>query len=151
MYLRGINFRNPGPIQNAQTLATGFNLTVSGSSEVLFSQIKVVQQSDCDTVNILHVGVPCANLNQPVFTEQVTIGNSSAGSSGFGTPPLQADSTVSAFDQVNTPGAVATNFSSVLALKTGEFAYMAEMMNQTPDLSIPGFSGRPLVYARCIF
>jgi hypothetical protein len=151
MYLRGIDFRNPGPQSNAQTLASDFNLTSGGTSEILLSQIKIIQQTDCDAVNTLHIGVPCANLNKPVFLQLVKIGNTSSGTSAFGAPPLQTDSTVSAYDEVNTSGAVAVNFSSAMVLKAGEVAYVAEMINQTPDLNIPGLSGSPLVYARCIF
>src|SRR5215469_5609282 len=50
MYVRGVNFRNSGPISNAQTLATGYNLTSTGTSVIYLSQLKVIQQSDCDAV-----------------------------------------------------------------------------------------------------
>ena len=42
MYIRGINFRNPGPIQNAKTLASGYDLSATGSSVVILSKIKVI-------------------------------------------------------------------------------------------------------------
>src|ERR1035438_4555691 len=91
MYVRGVSFRNPGPISNAQTLATGYNLTSTGTSVVYLSQIKVVQQSDCDAAPGAVAGRPCANLGLTVFTEQLTIGNPSMGASPFGTPPLQSN------------------------------------------------------------
>lgn len=151
MYVRGVDFRNPGPQQNAQTLASGFDLSATGTSVAILSQIKLIQQSDCDAANPgLPPGTPCRNLNKPVFTEQLTIGNTSDGSSRFGTPPTSVG-TVSATDQANNASAVATGFSSVMSLSAGVVAYMAEMINQTPDLNIPGFSGAPLVYARAIF
>lgn len=151
MYVRGVDFRNPGPRQNAQTLASGFDLSATGTSVAILSQIKLIQQSDCDAANPgLPPGTPCRNLNKPVFTEQLTIGNTSDGSSRFGTPPTSGG-TVSATDQANNASAVATGFSSVMSLSAGVVAYMAEMINQTPDLDIPGFSGAPLVYARAIF
>ena len=148
MYVRGVSFRNSGPQQNAATLASGFNLTPTGTSLVILSQIKVIQQSDCDAVD--PVGTHCTNLNQPVFTEQLTIGNPAAGSSRFGTPPTTSGSVTPA-DQANNAAAQATNFSGVMTLSAGVVAYMAEMNNQTPDLNVPGFSGAPLVYARAIF
>jgi hypothetical protein len=148
MYVRGVNFRNSGPQQNAATLASGFNLTTTGTSVVVLSQIKVVQQSDCDAVD--PVGTHCTNLNLPVFTEQLTIGNTSSGSSRFGTPPT-TNGTVTPTDIANNSAAQATNFSSVMTLSAGVIAYMAEMNNQTPDLNVPGFSGEPLVYSRAIF
>lgn len=156
MYLEGVNFRNAGPQQNAQTMSSGFSLTPTGNSVVILEQVKVEQQADCDVANAAHVpvippGTPCANLNKPVFVEQLTIGNTSDGSSVFGTPPLQANDTVSTSDQAYNSAAVANNFGTVLTLKAGEIAYVAEMINLTPDLNIPGFSGQPQVYARGIF
>ena len=151
MYVRGVNFRNSGPIANAQTLANGYNLTSTGTSVVYLSQIKVIQQSDCDAAGTAPAGTACPNLNKTVFTEQLTIGNASMGASPFGTPPLQSDSTVSAQNEANNSQAVANGFSSFMSLNAGETAYMAEMINQTADLNVPGFSGRPQVYAKAVF
>lgn len=151
MYVRGINFRNPGPQNDAQTLAAQYALTATGSSVVRLSQVSIVQQSDCDAAGTAPAGTPCPNLNQPVFVEQLTLGNSSSGASAFGTPPLQGDYTVSTASRANAPGAVANGFGSVLALKPNETAYVAEMINLTPDLNIPGMTGRPQVYSRSIF
>ena len=165
MYIRGTNFRNTGPQQNAQTLASGFNLTANGTSLLIFSQIRVVQQSDCDAANPHSPpGTPCKNLNNPVFTEQLTIGdtslqiNGSRAGSDFGTPsPLQSDFTVSSTDQANTATVAAgntsakTGFAGILALNAGETAYMVEMINTTPVLNIRGLTGSPQVYARSIY
>lgn len=151
MYVRGVNFRNAGPIANAQTLATGYNLTSTGTSVVYLSQLKVVQQADCDAVPGATPGKPCTNLGQTVFTEQLTIGNSAMGASPFGTPPLQSNDTVSVTDLATNTQDVAGGFSTFLTLQSGEIAYMAEMINQTADLNVPGFSGKPQVYARAVF
>jgi hypothetical protein len=150
MYVQGVDFRNTGPKQNAQTLASGFDLTATGSSDVILSKIKTIQQSDCDAANPATPGVHCTNYNKPVFMEQLTIGNSSAGASHFGTPPTTGGN-VSTTDQANNPAAVATNFTNVMTVPAAVIAYMAEMNNQTPDLNIPGFSGMPLVYSSAIF
>jgi len=158
MYLEGVNFRQAGAQQSAQTLASGFNLTATGTSLVILEKVKKEQQADCDAGNPASPpGTPCTNLNKIVFIEQLTIGNTTAGSSAFGTPPFapsppaQLTYTVSAASQANNPSAVAAGFSGVMTLNGGETAYVAEMINQTPDLNIPGFSGQPLVYARSIF
>ena len=110
---------------------------------------------DCDAANSFPPPLPpgnaCVNLNKPVFVEQLTIGNTGSGSSVFGTPPLQSDGTVTVYDQGRNAAAVASGFGAAIVLKSGEFAYVSEMVNLTPDLNIPGFSGRPQVYARAIF
>lgn len=150
MYIRGVNFANAGPQQNAQTLASGFNLTASGTSLVILSEITIETQADCDAASIAPVGTPCANLGLPVFMQQLTIGNTSSGTSPFGTPPTTAGN-VSVVDMARNSLAVAKHFSSVMTLPAGVNAYMAEMINLTPDLNIPSLSGEPQVYARTIF
>ena len=87
----------------------------------------------------------------------LTIGGVSVAKSAFGSPPLQADQTVSVANQGNNALAAAghtvgpTGFAKVLLLNSGELAYVVEMINGTPSLSIPGLSGTPQVYARSIF
>ena len=164
MYIRAVDFRNAGPQANAQTLAQGFDLSTTGTSLVIFSQIRIVQQADCDAANPTSPpGTPCTNLNNPVFTEQLTVGNSSLVINGktavsvFGTPPVQADKTVTTVNQANNATAAAgvtappSGFANFLLLQAGETAYLVEMFNATPELNIPGFSGSPQVYARSVF
>jgi hypothetical protein len=164
MYVRGVDFRNPGPQQNAQTLSQGFDLTSSGTSLLVFSQIRIVTQADCDAANPTKpAGTPCTNLGNPVFTEQYTVGNSSlqiggtTAKSAYGTPPTQTDHTVTSVNQANNSSAAAgttspaAGFANVITLQTGEFAYLVEMFNATPELNIPGLSGSPQVYARSVF
>jgi Flp pilus assembly protein TadG len=171
MYVRDVNFRNSGPQQNAQTLAQGFDLTSAGTSLLVFSQIRICTQADCDTANPTKIGQACTNLGNPVFTEQLTLGNSSLVIAGktaksvFGAPPVQAlssppastDFKVSAVNLANNSNAAAgntgsgTGFATVITLQVGEVAYMVEMFNATPELNIPGLSGSPQVYARSVF
>ena len=159
MYCRGINFRNPGPISNAQTMASGFNLTATGTSVLIFSTIKICQQSDCDAATSRSLEATCANLGKLVFTEQVTVGNSSVGVSGFGTPPLNGTtptSSVSASDlgkntTAQADAAFNALFTGVTALNPGEYAYVAEMWNNTPQIQIVNMTGQPFVYSRAIF
>jgi hypothetical protein len=115
-----------------------------------------VTQADCDANNP-SPGVHCANLGNPVFVEQIVIGNTGLVAGGvniaksvFGTPPLQTGMTVSPADQANNALAGASGFAAVMPLNPGEYAYVVEMRNATPDLNIPGFSGSPQVYARSI-
>jgi len=162
MYSRGINFRNAGPISNAQTMASGFNLSAApnGTSVLIFSTVRICQQSDCDAANAPSpAGGTCANLGKLVFTEQVTLGNPNMGASGFGTPPLNGVSptySVSVADFGKNTAAQAgpaftALFTGVTALNPGEYAYVAEMWNKTPQLQIANLTGQPFVYARAIF
>jgi len=156
----GLSFTTTGATTEAQTLAGQFNLTSSGSSVVIFSTIQIETAAFClAAVNNSN----CPNLNQPVFVQQIAIGNTSANSSVFGTPTATGSltattgvsnnysTTVSATAQANSPWAVATNFGSILTLAGGQEAYMAEMFNNTTGLSVAGLTGAPQVYSRAIF
>jgi hypothetical protein len=164
MYLRGVDFRGAGAQQTAQTLAQGYNMTATGNSVVILSQVKLVTAADCTAANAaipVVGGSACANLGKVVFTEQLKVGNPTAGSSAFGTPPVQAAGctplgpgtpcvyTVTVKDLGRNTLAQTANF--VMVVKAGELAYVAEMVNLTPDFNIPGLSGGPQVYSRAIF
>jgi len=164
MYIRGVDFRNAGPIANAQTLAQGYDLTSSGTSLIIFSQIRTVTQADCDAANPLSPpGTHCTNLGNPVFTEQVKVGNSNlliygaTARSVYGSPPVQTDKTVTSVNQANNIQAAAgvtspaSGFATLILLQAGEVAYLVEMYNATPELNIPGLSGSPQVYAKSVF
>jgi hypothetical protein len=164
MYLRGVDFRGAGAQQTAQTLAEDYNMTANGTSVAILSKVKLITAGDCTAANAVApvaAGNSCANIGKLVFMEQLLVGNTGAGSSHFGAPPVQPASctpiaagtpcvyTVTIKDQGRNTNAQTTAFPMVL--NAGEFAYVAEMVNQTPDLNIPGLSGGPLVYARAIF
>lgn len=152
MFARNVDFRTTGAAQVAQQLASGFALTSTGTSELILSQISLVQQADCDAGNpTLPAGRACTNLNLPTYVEQVVLGNSGNGHSSFGAPPVQSDQTVSPADFANNSSAQASGFSSLLALQTGETAYVTEMINLTPEFNISAFPGKPLIYARSVF
>jgi hypothetical protein len=160
MYSRGVDFDSSGASGEAVTLAGQFGLTSSGSSVVIFSTIQIETAAACQAAT---GSTTCPNLNKPVFSEQIAIGNATVNSSAFGTPTsigtLPATSGVSncyntevgASDQASSSWAVANNFNNVLALTSGEVAYMAEMFNNTTGLSVSGLTGAPQVYSRAIF
>jgi hypothetical protein len=164
MYLRGVDFRGAGAQQTAQTLASDYNMTATGTSLAILSKVRLVTAADCTAANALPpvvAGSACANSGKLVFVEQLLVGNTAAGTSHFGTPPVQPTTctpiapgtpcsyTVSVYDLGRNSNAQTTNFP--MTLNAGEYAYVAEMVNQTADLNIPGLSGGPLVYARAIF
>jgi len=160
MYSRGVDFTQSGAATEASDLANQFGLTSTGNSVAIFSTITLETSTACHAATGSN---NCTNLNKPVFTQQVAIGNASANGSAYGTPTsngsLPATSgvsndystTVSATAQATNTWAVAYNFGSVLTLTSGEITYMVEMFNNTPDLSIPGLTGSPQVYSRAIF
>lgn len=160
MYSRGVDFTTAGGVSEASSLAGQFGLTSTGQSVVIFSTITLETAGACSSAT---GNANCTNLNKPVFTQQVAIGNTSADGSAFGTPTstgsLPATSGVSndystspsATARANNTWAVANNFSSVLSLTSSQVVYVVEMYNNTPQLSITGVTGLPQVYSRAIF
>jgi hypothetical protein len=65
------------------TLSRNYNLTGTGEAVLLFSTVYVVQQTDCTAAGLK----TCPNLNLPVFTQRVAMGNTTLRTSQFGTPP----------------------------------------------------------------
>jgi hypothetical protein len=159
MYSRGVDFTTSGGASEAANLAGRLTLTSTGNNVVILSTIQIETAAACLSTT---GNSNCPNLNQPVFVQQVAVGNATAYSSPFGTPvgggALPATTgvsndysvTVSAANQANSSWAVAGNFNSVLALSSGQVAYMAEMITDT-GISVPGLTGSPQVYARAIF
>jgi Flp pilus assembly protein TadG len=150
-----------GP-NEANELAGQFGLTSTGQSCVIFSTITLETAAMCN----LGTGTSsntCTNLGQPVITQQIAIGNATSNQSAFGTPSstgsLPATSGVSNnynYSPTNAQLAentytVANGFSSILTLTSGQFAYVVEMYDNTPGLSVGGITGKPQVYARAVF
>jgi hypothetical protein len=160
MYSRGINFNTVGGASEAESLAGQFGLTSTGQSVIIFSTITLETASACQAAT---GSTNCTNLNQPVFTQQIAVGNTSADGSAFGTPTSTGSlpattgvsndysTNVSATAQATHTWAVAQNFSSVLSLNAGQITYVVEMYNNPTQLSIGGMTGMPQVYSRAIF
>src|ERR1039458_6838266 len=82
MYALGADFSLTGTQAIASTLSRDFNLTGTGRAVLLFSTIFRVQQTDCTAAGLQ----TCPNLNLPVFTQRIAIGNTALRTSAFGTP-----------------------------------------------------------------
>lgn len=160
MYSRGIEFNTTGAASEAESLANQFGLTATGNCALIFSTITLATTATCQAYNGTNV---CPNVNKPVFTEQIGIGNVTSNSSVFGTPTSGGSLTatpgvsndysnsVSTTDQAKSNWALANGFGSVLTLTSGQTVYVVEMFDHTPALSVGGITGQPLVYARAIF
>lgn len=162
MYSRGVDFTTAGGVSEAGSLANQFGLTSTGQAALIFSTITLMTATGCDTGTGGTSGT-CTNLNKPVFTQQIGIGNVTSNASVFGTPTssgsLPATSgvsndystNVSAAAQATNTWAVANGFSNILTLTSGQVVYVVEMFDNTPALNVAGITGKPLVYSRAIF
>jgi hypothetical protein len=159
MYSRGFDPTTSGAVTEAQDIAGTLGLTSSGNSVVVFSEIQIETAAGCQSATGHST---CTNLNQPVFVQQVAIGNSGTYHSPFGVPMANGtlpgtsgvtnsySTTVSASDQASSAWAVASTFNNALTMSSGQTAYMVEMITNT-GVTVTGLTGSPQVYARAIF
>jgi len=168
MYSDGVDFTQTTP-QNiiVQQLAAGTGLTATGGSGVIiFSQVQTVYQVDCTAAAV----TPCTNIGVPVFTQRVTVGNTSLRTSRFGTPSasiLDAKGNISpsVYLSNSNSSVLTTGFEAALdaaqvsaglsgtapAQPQGNIAYIAEVFFQYPDVGFLGFSTSGGAYSVFIF
>ena len=85
MYSRNVDFSDANNQKLIERLAQGLNIRITGGSGVvILSTVTFVGTAQCTAAGL--VGGACTNLNHPVITNRIVIGNASARSSAFGTP-----------------------------------------------------------------
>lgn len=138
MYALGADFSLPGTQAIASTLSRDFDLSSTGQAVLLFSRIEKVQQTDCTAAG-LHT---CPNLNLPVFTQRIAMGNTALSTSQFGTPPaayIGSGGNILSVNYCQQSSLIAAGFDSVLALAAGQTATMVEGYFAMPDINFLGF------------
>lgn len=152
MYAKGVDFSAGQSQSVAINLATGYDLSSTGNSVLILSQVMKVYQADCDSAGFT---TGCTNLGLNVFVNRIVMGKSSLKLSDFGTPNqsyLNAQGNLAAADYLKKADAVATGFSTVLAQSQGQVAYVAEVYIPVPNFNFSGNTGgAPGVFARAIF
>jgi hypothetical protein len=153
MYAKGVDFSAAQSQSVAINLAQGYDLTSTGTSVIVLSQIMQVYQADCAASG--YTPGQCSNLGQRVFVNRINIGKVSLRPSDFGTPNasyINPQGNIAASNYLTQAGAVATGFSGLLAQNQGEVAYVAEVFLPVPNFHFAGGSGgAPGVFSRAIF
>lgn len=150
MHSRGVDFAETANKMLIERLAQGLDIRVSGGSGVvILSTILYVGADQCAAGGVQTSA--CTNLNQPVFTKRVVIGNSGARQSDFGSPPATLlDSSGNVTNYLTNAGARAAGFNQALQLQPGDVAYVAETYVPSADYGFLGPFNRG-VYSRTIF
>jgi hypothetical protein len=169
MYSDGIDF-SLASNQNIiiQQLASGTGITATGGNgTILLSKISTVYQGDC---NANGFAATCNNLNLPVFTQRIVIGDPALRTSYFGTPSAgildTSGNITSSVYMKNLDSSVRTvNYVTLLTdamTRAGvtipnppqpddEVAYVVEIYFKYPDISFLGWSTAGGAYSRFIF
>jgi len=139
MYAYGVDFSQPSSQNMLVQLAQGLNMTTSGGNGVvILSTVTLLAANDCVAGGF--ASGACPNLGQTVFTRRIVIGNSQLHTSAFGNPAgiVGSGGNIQAADYAASASAVASNFSSVIPLPAGQFAYVAEAFVVSPDFKFWG-------------
>ncbi|MFB3777599.1 MAG: TadE family protein [Bryobacteraceae bacterium] len=150
MYSRSVDFSDPANQAILVRLAQGLGIqSAGGSGVVILSTVTYIGTAQCAAAG-LSSGA-CTNLNYPVITNRIVIGNASARSSAFGTPnPELIGSKGDVSNYLTNTSARADGFSSVLAMQPGDLAYVSEVYVPSSDYGMPGFEMTG-VYCRTVF
>jgi len=137
-------------------ISRGLNMTINGrNGVVILSMVTYIDDSDCTAAGLQANASQCPNDKKAVFTQRLVIGNSTVRSSAFGTPNAGIVNTttgnITTHDYLTDTSAVASGFSGVIPLSSGQYAYMAEMFVNSPDYSFGNIFGLPSVSSRSIF
>jgi hypothetical protein len=134
-----VDFSLPSSQNMLVQLSQGLNMTTSGGNGVIIlSTVTLVGADDCRAG-----GFPsgdCRNLDKAVFTRRIVVGNSQLHGSAFGDPAgiVGSGGNIQPADYAASASALAGNFSNVIPLTVGQFAYVAEAFFVSPDLNFWG-------------
>ena len=143
LYALGADFSLPGTQAIAKKLSVDSSLSSTGKAVLLFSRIYRVQQTDCTAAGVN----PCSNLNLPVFTQRIVMGNLALRTSQFGTPAagyLSSAGNITAANYCKQTSLVAVGFDSVLTLAAGQSTTVVEGYFAMPEinfLNLPNSGG----------
>lgn len=149
MYALGADFTLTGTQAIATTLGSGFDMTGTGNAVLILSRLTKVSQMDCTGAALK----TCPNLDQPVFTQRIVLGNAGLRVSDYGTPPTQYIGTQGNITSANycaQPSLIATGFEAVISLAEDQVTWLVEGYFSMPDLNFLGGSSQG-VYVRLVF
>jgi hypothetical protein len=138
MYAYGVDFSQLNSKNTLVQMAKGLNMTVTGGNAVVtLSTITYIDDSDCTAAGLATSS--CPNWHNTVFVRRIVVGNSQLQSSAFGSPSgniIDSSGNISTSDYLTDTSARATNFSSVIPLVSGQYAYLAEAYAASPDFNL---------------
>jgi hypothetical protein len=147
MLAYGIDFSDPDNQAVLQKVAQGINLSSTGQGVVILSYVTFVDGTDCQSQGLQQNTSSCPNMNQLVFTRRIVMGKTSIRASAFGTPnaaDMDSTGTIAPKTYLTDTTCRALGFSNLMTLSWGQYAYMAEMTLNSPDLGNTASSARSI-------
>jgi Flp pilus assembly protein TadG len=151
MYARFVDFSLSPNQQLLVRLASGLGMTQTGGTGVIIlSKVTYIADSDCTGGGL--TTAQCTNRNNYVVMNRIVIGNPSFHASNFGTPLSNSlDAKGDTIDYLRDTSVRAGNFGSILALNSGEFAFVAEGFFRGSSWTVPSTGIGNDINARWIF
>jgi hypothetical protein len=153
MFMRYVDFTLSSNRDFLVRLANGMNMTANGGNGVvIMTQISMIGATECSAGGLATGS--CPNYNHPVVIKRVKVGNTAVYTTTFGNPTaslIQSDGTILTADYLTDTSVRADNFSAVITLNAGEYAYLSEAYFLTPEIDMPGYRNNTYVYQRNIF
>lgn len=150
MYARGIDFSVTGNQDLVVRLASGLGMTrTAGEGVVIISKVLYIGHDQCAAGGLSDAS--CTNINLPVFTRRIVIGNSDLRASNHGTPApglIDGSGYVSSYLTNTTTRAVGGFAALMPNMAPGDEAFMSEGYFASPGSVLFGSTGS---YSRSIF
>ena len=153
MHAYGVDFTVTANRSLILQAASSLGITsTGGKGAIILSTIKMIAAADCQTANLSADSQNCPNLNHAVFTRRILIGNNSFGSAfdTNGPPVTDSSGSVSQNTMLTVAADRVDNFSTVLALQSGQIAYLGEIFLKNDDLAWTHIGGN-FISAQAIF
>jgi hypothetical protein len=151
MFARGVDFSGStnGLVDRAIIFQMAPSLRITSSSGTAVLILSSVEYLNSATT----CPSPCNNLGHVVFTQQITLGNSSLRASSFGTVPAASmdATTFKVTNQTTDTSVRADGVLTYLAMSDGDIAFVAETYFSSADLARSGFPSPAGTYARAFF
>ncbi|MBS1824872.1 MAG: hypothetical protein JST93_06100 [Acidobacteria bacterium] len=161
MFVRQVDFSQATNKDIIVRLSQGLNMTVAGGNgAVVLSQVLMIGPTECAAAG-LNAGT-CTNMNFPVITQRLVIGNTGLFTSQIGNPAaniITSDGTITPNNYLTNTTCRASTLSTggtnptvgQLTLNNAERTFIAEAYFRVPELSFLNNNSPINLYARNYF
>ena len=161
MFVRQVDFSQVSNKDIIVRLSAGLHMTVNGGNgSVILSQILMIGPTECAAASLSPA--QCANMNYPVITQRIVIGNTGLYTSLIGNPAsniIQSDGTITPSNYLTNTSCRASTLSTgganptvgQLTLSNAERTFVAEAYFRVPELAFLNNNNPVNLYARNYF
>jgi len=151
MYARFVDFSIQDNQEILVRLTQGMGMTLTGGNGVIIlSKVTYIADADCTAGG--KTGADCTNRNKYVIRNRIVVGNKSYHASNLGTPSnTSLASNGDALNILTDATLQSNNFSTLLTLGTGEYAFVAESFFDGIAWTVPSTGLGNQLAARWIF